>query len=99
MTKQFATSILCSSFILLGACGSNDTHSNAPQSTSQSTAKVQQAARVDQKFNQKTLATFDEPWALSALPDGRLLITERKGKLKLFDPVAKKVWRSRGYRK
>lgn len=90
MTKQFATSILCSSFILLGACGSNDTHSNAPQSTSQSTAKVQQAARVDQKFNQKTLATFDEPWALSALPDGRLLITERKGKLKLFDPVAKK---------
>lgn len=90
MTKQFATSILCSSFMLLGACGSNDTHSNAPQSTSQSTAKEQQAARVDQKFNQETLATFDEPWALSALPDGRLLITERQGKLKLFDPVAKK---------
>lgn len=90
MTKQFATSILCSSFMLLGACGSNDTHSNAPQSTSQSTDKEQQAARVDQKFNQETLATFDEPWALSALPDGRLLITERQGKLKLFDPVAKK---------
>lgn len=96
MTKQFATSILCSSFMLLGACGSNDTHSNAPQSTSQSTAKEQQAARVDQKFNQETLATFDEPWALSALPDGRLLVTERQGKLKLFDPVAKKSLEATG---
>lgn len=91
MTKQFATSILCSSFILLGACGSNNTNSKAPQSTSQSTSKVQQAARVEQKFKQETVAKFDEPWALSALPDGRLLITERRGKLKLFDPISKQT--------
>lgn len=51
MTKQFATSILCSSFILLGACGANNTNSKAPQSNSQSSSSVQQATRVEQIFN------------------------------------------------
>ena len=27
------------------------------------------------------VATFDEPWAMSFLPDGRLLVTEKKGRL------------------
>ena len=27
------------------------------------------------------IATFDEPWAMSFLPDGRLLVTEKKGRL------------------
>lgn len=90
MTKQFATSILCSSFILLGACGANNTNSKAPQSNSQSSSSVQQATRVEQTFNQEAVAKFDEPWALTTLPDDRLLITERQGKLKLFDPATRK---------
>jgi glucose/arabinose dehydrogenase len=32
------------------------------------------------------IANFDEPWAMTFLPDGRLLVTEKKGKLKLLQP-------------
>lgn len=36
-------------------------------------------------FNVEAVAKFDEPWAMSFLPDGRLLVTEKKGRLKLVD--------------
>jgi aldose sugar dehydrogenase len=32
------------------------------------------------------IANFEEPWAMSFLPDGRLLVTEKKGRLKLVKP-------------
>ena len=37
-------------------------------------------------FQVSSLATFNEPWAMTQLADGRLLITEKAGTLKLFDP-------------
>ncbi|MCK9490422.1 MAG: PQQ-dependent sugar dehydrogenase [Xanthomonadales bacterium] len=48
------------------------------------------AAGVDQgerPFSITVAARFDEPWALAFLPDGRLLVTEQAGALKLFDPA------------
>lgn len=41
-------------------------------------------------FTTATLATFDEPWAMAFLPDGRLLVTEKRGALKLFDPATRR---------
>lgn len=41
-------------------------------------------------FTTATLATFDEPWAMALLPDGRLLVTEKRGTLKLFDPATRR---------
>ncbi len=41
-------------------------------------------------FTTATLATFDEPWAMALLPDGRLLVTEKRGTLKLFDPASRR---------
>jgi glucose/arabinose dehydrogenase len=36
------------------------------------------------------VATFDEPWALATLPDGRMLVTEKKGHLQLVDASGQK---------
>lgn len=37
-------------------------------------------------FVAKEVAAFDEPWAMTFLPDGRLLVTEKRGRLKLWAP-------------
>ena len=34
-------------------------------------------------FNKELVATFNEPWAMSFLPDGRILVTEKRGQLLL----------------
>ena len=37
-------------------------------------------------FTVTELADFDIPWAMAFLPDGRLLVTEQRGTLKLYTP-------------
>jgi len=36
-------------------------------------------------FRVTAVATFQEPWAMTFLPDGRLLVTEKRGTLRLLD--------------
>lgn len=40
----------------------------------------------DNPFQVDVLAEFDEPWAMTFLPDGRLLVTEKKGRLLIVTP-------------
>jgi glucose/arabinose dehydrogenase len=42
----------------------------------------------DPTFTITPLASFDEPWAMAFLPDGRLLVSEKRGKLQLYVPEA-----------
>lgn len=42
------------------------------------------AASAGLPFAMSEVAAFNEPWAISFLPDGRALITEKSGKLKLW---------------
>ncbi|HSO66770.1 MAG TPA: PQQ-dependent sugar dehydrogenase, partial [Desulfatirhabdiaceae bacterium] len=39
----------------------------------------------NKSFEVREVTHFDQPWAMTFLPDGRLLVTEKPGKLKLFD--------------
>lgn len=48
-------------------------------------AAAEPAAADARPFTATEAAKFDEPWAMAFLPDGRLLVTEKKGALKLVD--------------
>ncbi|MGB5246851.1 MAG: PQQ-dependent sugar dehydrogenase [Woeseia sp.] len=39
------------------------------------------SAQSDRPFNVEVIADFNEPWALTFLPDGRMLVTEKTGNL------------------
>jgi len=87
--RRLAAPLLCSSFFLLMACGSNNTNSkNLEQNTA---AKTEQPVAVKQAYQLETVAHFNEPWAITSLPDQRLLVTERQGKLKIFNPKNKQM--------
>src|SRR5690606_18318803 len=64
---------------LLSACGER---SEAPTETQAQASQA--AASTDLPFNVTEIAKFNEPWAMTFLPDGRLLVTEKKGALKLY---------------
>lgn len=69
-------------FYGLTAChAQNDTSQKAQQQP-----KQQSSSKIQQDYQLSTIAQFSEPWAIAALKDGHLLITERKGKLQLFNP-------------
>src|SRR5210317_2474168 len=40
-------------------------------------------AQPELPFSVETVTSFDEPWAMAFLPDGRMLVTEKKGSLML----------------
>lgn len=42
-------------------------------------------------FVSTEIARFDEPWAMTFLPDGRLLVTQKGGQLKLLNVVSKQI--------
>jgi aldose sugar dehydrogenase len=49
-----------------------------------------QAAEASMPFAMKQVATFDLPWRIAFLPDGRMLITEKVGPLWLVTPEGQK---------
>ena len=88
MNKLIMTPLLCSSFLFLLACGSNKTNSKTLE---QEVAQANTQKTISQSYRVETIAQFNEPWAITSLPDQHLLITERKGQLKLFDPKTKSI--------
>ena len=64
--------------MLLGACSA--------QEGAAATSNAAAPKAVEAPFAITEIASFNEPWAMSFLPDGQLLVTEKAGKLKLVGP-------------
>jgi glucose/arabinose dehydrogenase len=44
------------------------------------------SAEGERPFSVEVVASFEEPWAMTFLPDGRLLVTEKAGRLLIVSP-------------
>lgn len=80
-----ATSLLAlgAAATLLAACGGPDSKAAANAASTQ-TASAPAATSID-GIVVTPVAKFTAPWAMTFLPDGRLLVTEMAGTLKLHD--------------
>ncbi|MEH3106353.1 MAG: PQQ-dependent sugar dehydrogenase [Sphingomonas fennica] len=74
--------ILAAAAFGLAACG-------AGAQTPQQAPITKPAPKADLPFAVTPVATFKAPWALAFLPDGRMLVTEKKGMLKLVSADGK----------
>ncbi len=54
-------------------------------------AMLSAQAQSDLPFDVEPITSFDEPWALAFLPDGRMLVTEKKGSLWVLDADGQKT--------
>ena len=64
----------------------------AATATGRTMAGLSRARQVpDPPFTSTPVATFNEPWAMTFLPDGRLLVTEKSGKLRLANVATGQV--------
>lgn len=48
-------------------------------------------AQSDLPFDVEPITSFDEPWAMTFLPDGRMLVTEKKGNLYIVNQQGQKT--------
>ncbi len=48
------------------------------------------ASQAQLPFNVEVVASFDEPWSVAEMPDGRLLVTETRGSLRIVTPEGEK---------
>src|ERR1051325_291704 len=51
----------------------------------------QQKPEATRPFNMTTTATFELPWRIAFLPDGRMLVTEKIGPIWLVSPQGEKI--------
>lgn len=83
---MLSTIILISTSGLTACNAQTDAVSPASKSAAETATSKPSSGSVNQRYKLTRIAEFNEPWAMTGLKDGRLLVTERKGKLQLFDP-------------
>lgn len=95
MQKSALISAICLAFAACGGGGSEasggGSEEPAPGSNTPapSTGNENVLPAENAPFAMTQIGAFQEPWAMTFLPDGRMLVTEKPGKLKLFSPATR----------
>lgn len=77
--------------ILMASC-TNGENAQATAGASNEAQELSDISPIDRKpFETAEIASFDEPWAMTFLPDGRMLVSEKAGKLQLVDAKGQKT--------
>lgn len=87
--QQILNTIILTGTFFLSACSTQVSSSSEYEQEKKSNhaSAMQKSKQLNQTYQVKIIEKFNEPWAMTALPSGQLLVTERKGKLKLFNPT------------
>jgi glucose/arabinose dehydrogenase len=80
--------LLLSAAVVTGGCDAQDAASPASMTATANEAAATAPEAIAPPFAITEVASFHEPWALAFLPDGRILVTEKRGRLKLLAPGA-----------
>ncbi len=80
--------LIAATALALAGCGGGSGSVVTPTPTPTSTGTPAPPTIAVQS---STIATFDQPWAMTFLPDGRLLVTERGGVLRLVTDTGTKT--------
>ena len=84
--RNLTLSVTISTVLIACSSGGDATAS------SESTQKFDEISPVDREpFQSTDVATFKEPWAMTFLPDGRMLVTEKPGQLFLVQQDGEKT--------
>jgi glucose/arabinose dehydrogenase len=83
MTIRLASAAAVS-VLLLCACGDGTESTPAESAAAVESAAPPAQANTSLPFTVTEIAKFHEPWAMTFLSDGRLLVTEKQGALKLY---------------
>lgn len=82
MNVTFRTACVLLGIFATSACHAENNTKKLEKNTENSVSQQQ----LKQDYQIKNIAQFDEPWAFQQLPDGRFLLTEKKGQLVIFNP-------------
>ncbi|MBM6578309.1 PQQ-dependent sugar dehydrogenase [Sphingomonas sp. BT552] len=83
--------------VALAGCGGSDEDASAPAtptplpSATTTPSPTPAPSPTVTAVNQRVVATFDNPWAMVFLPDGRMLVTEEPGQLQLVTQAGAKA--------
>ena len=90
MSKSLLTAA-CVAALLCTACNGTNAQSDSTAGAQDQPASAKEAGKPGQPFTTTVVADLEHPWAMAFLPDGRLLVTEKEGPLKLVDVSSGKV--------
>ncbi|MGB7404104.1 MAG: PQQ-dependent sugar dehydrogenase, partial [Pacificimonas sp.] len=80
------TTLILTTALTLGACADSGMQNASAATGSPGTAAATDVMADGKPFVAEEQTTFNEPWAMTFLPDGLMLVTEKSGSMKFFDP-------------